>query len=830
MRRTRSHFLAVAFAAACAALFAVSVSITARAQDAAAPTSTPGAAAQPEQAAPRGSAEVIRKARAELDSQGKAIGSLKSTVDSGLVPTFRMRDTIANLEKRRVELRALVDRLSPALTDANTRLQQLGPPPKEGAQEPPELARQRKALTDEVSALDALMKQAELLFVQAGQALATLNAQRRAQFTRQLLERSDDLGTASFWNQAFSSLGPAVYGAISSGNQRIAHAISTHPLTLGGSLLLALLAGMGCRFLTKLMIRRRPVADQPTSPRTRAQRGALVLLRAARATMPLLVAIGILMLTISESSLAAGETGHVLFMSLIYVVVAAFLIAIVSFALSPEHTPDRLIALDDIAAMRVRMAVVAFVAVWLGDQVLTLLDKVLATPLALVILRLLVVSLLYSGLLLVTAWITVQIGTNAAASPPTRQTGQWIAAALAIAATLITAAAAMGYVSLARFAGGQIVATGGLLLLLSLIHLTAEHISSRQTQAQDSEPDSEGAKVGTSFMSATLGVALGIGLDLLMLLIGLPLLLLQWGYDWSEVYGWAQSAFFGFTVGSVRISLQSIFVAIVIVAAGIFATRMIRNMLLRRMEHVFVDSGGARDSIAAILTYAGFVVSLLVAMSYIGISVSSLAIVAGALSVGIGFGLQSIANNFVSGLILLAERPIKVGDWIVLGDQQGRVQKISVRSTEIQTFDRSTLIVPNSDLITGRVVNWTYADTMGRVTVRIGVSYDADPRQVIEILRKIGRDSPNTLAYPEPVVVFEAFGDSALEFSLRVYLRDIGTSLDIQTELRLAMFEALKAQGIEIPYPQRDLHIRSDDRAAPEESRSPILKPKAVVG
>ena len=163
--------------------------------------------------------------------------------------------------------------------------------------------------------------------------------------------------------------------------------------------------------------------------------------------------------------------------------------------------------------------------------------------------------------------------------------------------------------------------------------------------------------------------------------------------------------------------------------------------------------------------YAGIALAALLSVSYAGLDITNLAIVAGALSVGIGFGLQSIVNNFVSGLILLIERPIKVGDRIVIGDQQGLVRRISVRATEIETFDRASLIVPNSELITGRVLNWTHRDSLGAVNVKIGVGYDSDPEQVIAILKKCAEDHPEVLRTPAPGATFEGFGDSALLFN-----------------------------------------------------------------
>ena len=176
---------------------------------------------------------------------------------------------------------------------------------------------------------------------------------------------------------------------------------------------------------------------------------------------------------------------------------------------------------------------------------------------------------------------------------------------------------------------------------------------------------------------------------------------------------------------------------------------------------------------------------------------------------GVGFGLQSIVNNFVSGLILLAERPIKTGDWVTTSDGEGYVKKISVRSTEISTFDNATVIVPNSELITNSVTNWTHDGNEGRIIIPIGVSYDSDPHRVREILLDCATRHPLVLHDPSPVVYFADFGASSLDFQLRCYLPDINYGLSTKSELRFMILSELRAAGIEIPFPQRDVHIRS---------------------
>ena len=223
---------------------------------------------------------------------------------------------------------------------------------------------------------------------------------------------------------------------------------------------------------------------------------------------------------------------------------------------------------------------------------------------------------------------------------------------------------------------------------------------------------------------------------------------------------------------------------------------------------------GLANSIYTGAGYIGFAVAALAAIAYAGFDITSLAIVAGALSVGIGFGLQSIVNNFVSGLILLIERPIKVGDWIAIKEGEGYVRSIAVRSTEIETFGRASLIVPNSELITQTVVNLTHRNLLGRLKIAVRVSYQADPERALHVLQKVAETNTSILRHPPPVVVLDNFGDQALEFSVRVYLADINRSLAAQTELRIAIFKALHEEGIDMPYGRRPRRARDDAPAA----------------
>jgi len=734
----------------------------------------------------------------KLDKQLK-----KEPLDDDLLSSITI-----NLEKKSDAIKAFIAQNTPLAVDAKTLLDKLGNAPKKTAPpETKEVAEQRAELEKRFAQSDGIVKSATTLLARANQMRERVLDLRRDMFRAQILQKGRSPFALSLWQEGVPELSKA-FERISRILGYWADRYSTTRLVL--LILAALFVGGALTVLAQRLIPSYRNWPKRRTPPFFEQAFAAAIVSLLRAAPPISGAI------VLYGGLQAFEMLSTPVDKLAPIALGAFcaitaIMAISTSLLAPNHRRWRIFPVATSVAKRLNMLILAIAIVYGVDLFLSQLNRIFSLPLSLTILQSALASVIFTGLLVAILRTPFKAHRLAAAAGEKKpfQMSSLLKVPLwgIVAAVLVTTA--LGYISLARFLTQQTVVTGSILIIAYLAHLT---ISEFTDGFGDRESRSGHFLFKNFEISEQRGEQFGavsmLGLNVLLFLTTLPFLALQWGFDWSDVTSWTRQALFGFDFGGLHISLSAIFIALLLFLTGIFLTRMFQRWLDQKILSKSRSQTGAEDSIKTAVGYLGIVISALIALSYTGIGFGNIAIVAGALSLGIGFGLQSIVNNFVSGLILLAERPIKVGDWIGIAGEEGNVRRISVRSTEIETFDRTHIIIPNSELISSKVKNWTLRGPLGRVTINIGISYDADPDEVHDLLLRVTKQHPAVLDYPEPYVVLVDFGDSSLDFSIRAYLGDITSSLRVRSQLRFTILRALRKARIEIPFPQSDIHVR----------------------
>jgi small-conductance mechanosensitive channel len=463
-----------------------------------------------------------------------------------------------------------------------------------------------------------------------------------------------------------------------------------------------------------------------------------------------------------------------------------------------------LIPASDRAAARICGLVLGLAIVYGTTTLIYVVTRAVQAPFALTVAVAFPSSLILAGIV-VAILLTPLDGQHRDGMPSLR----WLTALrlpIWVTVAAIVVCALTGYLALSRFLTQQLIVTGSILAFVYLLLLWVDGFM--QGLGDDSAATGRWLKERAGLEQQQLALPIGLFLKFAVLVLSVPLILLQWGYTWPDIYDWYAQLFFGFRIGNTQVSFAVLLASIIVFGLAYAAARLFQGWLDARVLTPAGISGGVRDSIRIGVGYVGIVIAALAAFSYAGFNLSNLAIVAGALSVGIGFGLQSVVNNFVSGLILLAERPIKVGDLVVVGGEEGYVRKISVRSTEVETFERARVIIPNSYFITEKVKNWTLRDNIRRIVIPVRVAYGCDPRQAKAILLKVAQDNSNVMATPAPSVDFEEFGADSLNFKLYAFVYDLNKSGSTSTDLRIAILDAFNEAGIAIPFRQTDVTLR----------------------
>ena len=766
-------------------------------------TNAPAADAAPPAPAPPPPAIVLPP---EInDTISKVVGTMEDaektlTAITGVnTDLAHLRDDIDGVISKTTQT---ADSLRPRLADIRSQIDQLGPAPEKGAAaEAPSAATERTRLNAEASELSGAIKTLEVTWWRARQAIDKITDLRLQLFVRSLTERMSSPLFPSLWTNIVADA-PAVMWRLNYNATDWFSSINKQKTNVAGVLAAALLLYMILKALAFRLTRYRTstTGEVPSFFERAASASWIAPVRAVPGVATALfiyAAFNSLGLLYYPTAAPAGVA--LLRAVLIFVAVSALLNAV----FAPTHPERRLVSLSNRAARRIGRLLKILAAIYATDLFFTAVGQILYFPLSISVVQSLIASLGFAGVLiglLLTPFELVGEGGTQAVS---RDYPRWLKLPLWIAAGAIILACLLGYVALGRFLAQQLLVTGIIALVTTLLFLAIRAFTRESSSGRNSISLFLEEQIGLDGpRRQQLGWLTESVLSVGLALVAVPVLMLQWGFAGADIRDWTKQLLFGFEIGQFKISLVRILLGVIIFTGILFATRLIQRHLRQSVLVQPRMDAGIANSIDTAVGYAGAILAAMVAISYAGFDITNLAIVAGALSVGIGFGLQSIVNNFVSGLILLIERPIKVGDWVVVGTEQGNVKRISVRSTEIETFDRASLIVPNSELITGRVLNWTHRNAQGRVVLKFQAGPNADPRKVIDVLTACAKRHPDLLRDPAPLAVFEGYTSSATDYSLRVLLPDINRGLKVQSDLRIAIFEAMRAANVEPPKAQ----------------------------
>lgn len=746
----------------------------------------------------------------DYDAWNKLADQAEKSLEAGSANDARLQTTREAVVKWRERFKGAEGTNSTRIATLKEQIAALGPPPAEGQTEAEDIAARRKELAEQLATLQAPGRQAVEAYGRADGIVAQIDRTLRERQNSALIRRTPSPLNPANWAlmlQETAALGKRLYaevhdrwgqfGSGPDGNSRVL-------VTLGFLVAALLLLSRGRRWVDSLPSR----LSARASERSRA---ALVF-----AVSLGQIAIPLVGLLLAVAALFAtdlfAEWGRPLLLSLPAAGLSLFggiWLARQLFPASGTGVEPPLPMVDarrDKARLRAALLATALALhQLLSRSVLPLAGFNSQNDTDTIPERLSEASagVLHLLLILFGAFCLFRLGTVLRGLKPSAQseTPEYrirIVGFLALVGRLVALAApvlaAAGYVT----AGNAMLWSSILTLaMVGLLIILQDFIGDFYAMAKGGDQAARHA-----LMPVLIGFAL--------ILLSMPLFALVWGARASDlVEAWTRTQQ-GFSFGGVRLSPMAVLTFVIVFMLGYFLTNFVqgafRSSILPKTR---LDAGG-QNAVSSIVGYVGVALAVLMAITSAGIDLSSLAVVAGALSVGIGFGMQQVVSNFVSGIILLVERPIAVGDWIEVGGQQGVVKKMAVRATQIQTFDRTDIIVPNSNLITQPVTNWTRANLQGRIIVPVTVTLGSDSRLVADILREIADDQPTVLINPPPAALLRGITATGMNFELRAVLADINGGSDVTSEINHQILERFHAAGIDLAgslRPGRDIYM-----------------------
>ncbi|MCW0367264.1 hypothetical protein NB699_002247 [Xanthomonas sacchari] len=766
-------------------------------------------------AQPQDAADAPPDPQTLLDNAAKSLKDARGKeVDAGNQAAFQ--DLVTQVSDASNDAQTAVDALAPQLAQVEARLQQLGPA---ATGDSPDIAAQRKALTKQRDSLDSGVKRGKLMVVEARQLADEIERARAEHFSQELSLRSPSPLSPALWKQIaadFPDDQAKLLALYTLGMQSLQDAIAEHGSgALGVGIAIALILLFPLRYLLRWLGKRYAVSRAPGS---RLRRSGLAIWFLLLGTLTPGLAALALAEALRSIDAVPERLDAVLNGFVVVSFAAAFMGSLGASVLLPNQPSWRLFPIDDATARRLRKYTWATAALaWLSSMLLVI-NQAARTSDSATVAADGVIALVYGVLILATltslsrlrrrqyAEAAAQALANAQSPPPGQHGGALalIGVLVKVAVVVALLAALLGYLHLGLFITRQIIwitmIVGAIRLLMTFADDFALWLFASEGRIGRAANGAFGVRSSSLEQAGVLTSAL---IRVVLLLIGVGALLMPFGTNVSIVSDW-----FSLLSDGIRLSDKvvvypgAIARAVLVLLLGLGVMQYLHRWLTQTYLPKTELDDGSRNSISTVARYVGIILAALWALAALGIGLERIALVVSALSVGIGFGLQSITQNFVSGLILLAERPVKIGDWIKIGDQEGDVRRISVRATEIQVGDRSTLIVPNSELITKTLRNMTLAGPLGRVQIQFAVSLSTDVVKLRALLLELYAAHPGVLDDPAPSVFIDSIANGHVTLNSFAYVASPRLTYGTRSELFFALLQRLAEEGIALESPQ----------------------------
>ncbi len=767
------------------------------------------AVAQPAAAPPRD--EQIVAAEQRIADARARLSSLRDQVEKNLEEDGLLADLKVKVDALGREALAISVDLRPRIDGIQTRLTELGEPPADGQPaESASVTEERGRLNAARAEINALTGQTEDLSIEAKALSDRISNIRRSLFTSRLFEHTEiSGGVVEEALQSFSTDVDRVQRSITSW---LTFVFKFKALPLAIAVLLSMALASLILFIEYRLFGRINRRDPSIEDPSYLSRFSVAFFSTILPSLALSFFLASTYFLLDTFNVLRSDISPIVASVFGLFWLVFFVTAISRAVLAPAAPHWRLVRLSNTGARDLSIAIFLMALVNGLDYVLSVVSETFSSPVVLTVMKSFASSLIVGLLLLIVSFLRPVLAES---GDPTLRGRAWpraVSMTLRLVGAILILAAGIGYVGLARFLATQIVLTGAVVATMYIGVLTGKAISAPNQFGETRVGQFIGRRFRLSAVSLDQsGIAAGLFIYAFALVTGVPLILMSWGFQPRDLQLWLFNLFTEINIGTIRISIFGILGGVLLFAGGLVLTRWFQKWLDGNvMARSHVD-GGVRNSVKTGVGYLGTAIAGIIGISAAGIDLSSLALVAGALSLGIGFGLQNIVSNFVSGLILLVERPFKVGDHVITGVNEGIVKRISVRATEIETFRRQSIIVPNSELINAPLGNWTHRNKVQRSEVPVSVAYDTDPQEVIDLLLEVVNERSDVLRNPEPHVEFLRFGASSLDFELRFHLADMGEGLNVRNEVRMEILRRFRARGIVMPYPHQDVLLRIQD-------------------